>query len=182
MNPGQKSRKTKEMILASPMTNYDLLTDEEKAMTWNLGFVLDTSDEHVIEDNAREHDIVLDWDRVNEAISRMEQNTLRLLRDMGFGVSSEGHGDAGLYCSVRFNFTDRKVAEQAAEFGWMADAQERLPIGQNFADDVYRDIPDDIAGLVDVDLYFDRDDEFVREFIGWLEQHNLDRYEHWKEP
>lgn len=182
MKGQQPSRKTKEMILASPMSNYDLLTNEEKARSWDIGGSIMTTNEATIADNAREREVEPNWNLINDSIARMERNTLNLLRQLGFGVSDYGHDNFGdLLIGLRFDFRDRKTAEQAAEFGWLTDAQERFPVSQDFMDAIYQGVPDDVAGLVDVDLIFNEKDPEMEEFIEWLETHKLDRYDYWKE-
>jgi hypothetical protein len=177
-----KKKTAKQMILSAPSTSYDLLMPEEKARVWDVGGSICTSHEDTIADNAREREVEPNWDAISEAISLMERNTVRLLRELGFGVTDYGHDRYGdLTVGITFTFEDRKTAEQAAEFGWLTDGQERFPVSEYFVDAVYENVPDEIAGLVDVDLIFNEHDPEMQEFIEWLEEHKLDRYEYWKQ-
>src|SRR6185503_12431086 len=59
------------------------------------GFVISTSDEHMIQQRANDDAAEVDWDAINAAIPIIEHNALAVLGEQGIQCRPEGHDSHG---------------------------------------------------------------------------------------
>jgi hypothetical protein len=155
-----------------------ILNDQENDLgtEFHIGFAIATSDQHMIEMNAADDNLPIDWDAINAAIPVIEQNVLKAMEGVGIKCSSEGHdshGDLIGSCWVKtgthgFNVLKQYVA-QDEPFRTSSGTLDRVAPGMTMA--LYQGVPPEVARLIEVDIsFFDLD----KEAMGLEESDDLD--------
>jgi hypothetical protein len=130
---------------------------------FHIGFAIITSDESGIESNAEDRGVTIDWDAVNAAILRIEQNAVNGLNQAGINCRSEGHGGYGggyddLIGSawVTGGTPAFEIVRRQMEMGepYRTSSGTIDGIMKGFTTLLYAGVPNEIAQLIDVGIDF----------------------------
>ena len=119
------------------------------------GFAISTSDEYLIEENAKENSIKIDdkfWEKISEDIQVIEKNAIEWLEKHFGELRTEGHSlDGALIGTIWFK--DDEAYEKALEI--MEDESLRTGSGTLYDDNIiYKDVSEYGCRLIDVEINF----------------------------
>ena len=133
---------------------------DRPSVEFDIGFAIGTSDGSVIEQNAEEQGIQVNWDVINEYVSVIERNALSVLNEIpGLMCRDEGHDSYGDLAGSAWVTTDTPgftvvhgFASQDDPYRTSSGTIWNIPGMRD--DTLFKNVPDDVARIIEVYISF----------------------------